>query len=70
MVEEGAKYGGITQSEYAEILLRDLGYHESSQRRGWFKLRFNKAYVDELTPTELHRAVQELRAEKYGDDAA
>jgi hypothetical protein len=63
------EYGGITMAEYAEILFRDLGYYESSQRRGWLRLRFNKAYLDELTPTEQHRAVQELRRERYGDEA-
>lgn len=69
MAETGARYGGISMSEYAEILFRDLGYHESSQRRGWLKSRFDKGYMDELTPTEQYQAVQALRLEKYGDEA-
>jgi hypothetical protein len=68
MPEEGAKYGGISMAEYCDVLFRDLGYHESSQRRGWLKLRFNKSYLDEMDRSELYRAVQLLRAEKYGDD--
>ena len=65
-----AKYGGISMAEYCEILFRDLGYEQSSQRRGWLRLRFNKAYIDELTEAEKWSAVQALRKEKYGDDIA
>lgn len=69
MPQNESGYGGISMPEYAEILFRDLGYHESSQRRGWLKSRFDKSYVDELTPTEQYQAVQALRLEKYGDEA-
>lgn len=65
---EASQFGGISMAEYCEILFRDLGYHESSQRRGWLKLRFGKAYLDEFTQAELYKAVHELRREKYGDD--
>ena len=50
--------------EYIGILFVDTGYHESSQRRGWLRKRFDKAYADELTPEEQHRAVKLLRTEK------
>ncbi len=68
MPEPTPQYGGISMAEYCDILFRDLGYHESSQRRGWLKSRFQKAYLDELTPGEQHRAVQLLREEKYGEE--
>lgn len=48
-------FGGISMVEYADILFRDLNYHDSSQRRGWLKLRFGKAYMDELTKAEQVR---------------
>jgi hypothetical protein len=63
-----AEYGGISMEEYCKILFADLGYHESSQRRGWLKLRFGKSYLDEMNQEELHHAVQELRREKYGEE--
>lgn len=69
MSESGPQYGGISMAEYRDILFRDLGYHESSQRRGWLKLRFQKAYLDEMSQAELHRAVEMLREEKYGEEA-
>ena len=65
---ESSQYGGISMAEYASILFADLNYHESSQRRAWLKSRFGKAYLDELTQSELYRAVQILRHEKYGDN--
>lgn len=61
-------YGGISMAEYCDLLFRDLGYHKSSQRRGWLKLRFNNSYLDELTETEKYKSIQALKSEKYGDD--
>jgi hypothetical protein len=46
----------------------DNGYHESSQRRGWLQKRFGVSYADALSPADQHRAIELLRAEKYGDD--
>jgi hypothetical protein len=65
MPQNAEGFGGISMVEYISILFVDTGYHESSQRRGWLKSRFDgKAYADDLTPAEQHRAVQLLRAEK------
>ena len=69
MGEPEVKYGGIHMAEYCELFFRDLGYEQSSQRRGWLKLRFQKAYLDEMSQAELHRAVEMLREEKYGEEA-
>ena len=34
MGEPEVKYGGIHMAEYCELFFRDLGYEQSSQRRG------------------------------------
>jgi hypothetical protein len=64
MPQNAEGYGVISMVEYIGILFVDTGYHESSQRRGWLRKRFDKAYADELTPEEQHRAVKLLRTEK------
>jgi hypothetical protein len=62
--EPEVRYGGISQKEYCDILFLDLGYSESAQRRGWLRLRFGKAYLDELSPYELGQALDKLLEEK------
>ena len=58
MGEPEVKYGGIHMAEYCELFFRDLGYEQSSQRRGWLKLRFGKSYLDELTASEQYAVVE------------
>ncbi len=70
MPQNSEGYGGISMIEYIGILFISCGYHESAQRRGWMRKRFDKAYADELTPSEQHKAVGMLREELYGDDVA
>ena len=53
----------MTQDEYLAILFDDNGF-TSAQRRDFLGLRFGRRYVDELTASEKHALIEDLKARK------
>ena len=58
----------MTQNEYIEVLCIDLGFDTRAKKYSALSLivghRIN--YLDELTPEERNKVIDELRLRKYG----
>lgn len=54
----------MTQVEYVAILFDDVGF-TGQQRRDFLAARFNgRRYADELSKSELHNLIDELKERK------
>ena len=54
----------MTQEEYISILFNDCGF-TGAQRRDFLALRYGgRRYADELTPSERHALIEDLKARK------
>jgi hypothetical protein len=58
----------MSQEEYIAILFADCGYETSAQRKAWLTLRFGWGFADELSPSQKHSAIEQLKTEKEGKE--
>lgn len=58
----------MTPNEYIEVLCIDLGYSTRAKRNSAISLIVNRQikYLDELTPGERNKVIDELKLRKEG----
>lgn len=54
----------MTQAEYIAILLDDCGFETAAQRKDYLRIRYGVDFSDELSPSQAHTVIEDLKARK------